>query len=52
MVIQADVELTKELSTSPEVCVYIQQRPSSHKGAPTRTIRLFLPPDANKSLTV
>ena len=50
MVIQVGIVLTKELFTSAEICAYIQQRPSSHKGAPPRTMRLLLPLDISKSL--
>ena len=39
VVIQVGIRLTKKLSTSAEICVYKQQLPSSHKGAPARTMR-------------
>ena len=41
--IRVGIGLTKELVTGSEMCVYIQQRPSSHKYAPAGTMRPLLP---------
>ena len=43
LVIQVGIGLTKELVTGSDMCVYIQQCPSSRKDTPAGTMRLLLP---------
>lgn len=49
--VKVGIELTKELFTSAEGCVYIKLRPSSYMGAPARLMRVTFPPDTTKSFT-